>query len=162
MKKIFVLFTIILASISCRDLGGSSGDSRIKKDSLGTVVGTDKDDKGCVTSAGYKWSILKNTCIRPFEVGVRLNPVAEIKAGDPVVSAFVVLEEEDGNRAELYIPNEKSSILMERKSEKEPFIKGDWKLLSQKGYTLKKGDSIMYAGALINEEAVTGSDNPED
>lgn len=162
MKKIFVLFTIIIASISCRDLGGSSGDSGIKKDSLGTVVGTDKDDKGCVTSAGYKWSILKNTCIRPFEVGVRLNPVAEIKAGDPVVSAFVVLEEEDGNRAELYIPNEKSSILMERKSEKEPFIKGDWKLLSQKGYTLKKGDSIMYAGALINEEAVTGSDNPED
>lgn len=91
-----------------------------------------------------------------------MNPVAEIKAGDPVVSAFIVLEEEAGNRAELYIPNEKSSILLERKSEKEPFIKDDWKLLTQKGYTLKKGDSIMYAGALINEEAVTGSDNPED
>jgi len=160
MKKIVLFVGIIFTFFACRDLGGSSNMS-IEKDSLGTVAGPDKDDKGCVTSAGYKWSVLKNTCIRPFEVGVRLNPVAEIKAGDPVVSAFVVLEEE-GNRAELYIPNEKSSILMERKSEKEPYIKDDWKLLTLKGFTLKNGDSIMYAGALIDEQAVTGSDNPED
>jgi len=160
MKKIVLFVGIIFTFLACRDLGGSSNMS-IEKDSLGTVAGPDKDDKGCVTSAGYKWSVLKNTCIRPFEVGVRLNPVAEIKAGDPVVSAFVVLEEE-GNRAELYIPNEKSSILMERKSEKEPYIKDDWKLLTLKGFTLKNGDSIMYAGALIDEQAVTGSDNPED
>lgn len=114
-----------------------------------------------MTSAGYKWSILKNTCIRPFEVGVRLNPVTEIETGDPVISAFAVLEE-DGNKAELFIPNEKESLVLERKSEKEPYSKDDWKLLTLKGFTLKKGDSIMYAGALIDEQAVTGSDNPED
>ena len=160
MRKALLFFIIIATAYSCKDLGGSSKMS-IEKDSLGTVVGTDKDDKGCVGSAGYKWSVLKNSCIRPFEVGVRLNPVAEIKAGDAVISAFVVLEDE-GNRAELYVPNEKSSILLERKSEKEPYLKEDWKLLTLKGFQLIKGDSIMYAGALINEEAVTGSDNPED
>jgi len=160
MKKIFLFIGIISTFYACRDLGGSSTMS-IEKDSLGTVAGPDKDDKGCVTSAGYKWSVLKNTCIRPFEVGVRLNPVAEIEAGDPVISAFAVLEE-NGNRAELYIPNEKESIVMERKSEKDPYTKEDWKLLTLKGFMLKKGDSIMYAGALIDEQAVTGSDNPED
>lgn len=161
MRKILFLFAIIATIISCRDLGGSSGDAGIKRDSLGTVVGTDKDDKGCVTSAGYKWSVLKNNCIRPFEVGVRLNPVAEIKTEDAVISAFVVLEDE-GNRAELYVPSEKSSVLLERKSEKDPYLKDDWKLLTVKGFQLMKGDSLMYAGALIDEQAVTGSDNPED
>jgi len=160
MKKIFLFIGVIATFFACRDLGGSSNKS-IEKDSLGTVVGNDKDDKGCVASAGYKWSVLKNICIRPFEVGVRLNPVAEIKAGDPVISAFAVLED-DGNKAELFIPNEKESIVLERKSEKEPYSKDDWKLLTLKGFTLKKGDSIMYAGALIDEQAVTGSDNPED
>lgn len=160
MKKIFLFIGIISTFYACRDLGGSSNKS-IEKDSLGTVAGPDKDDKGCVTSAGYKWSILKNTCIRPFEVGVRLNPVTEIETGDPVISAFAVLEE-DGNKAELFIPNEKESLVLERKSEKEPYSKDDWKLLTLKGFTLKKGDSIMYAGALIDEQAVTGSDNPED
>lgn len=160
MRKTLLLFIIIATAYSCKDLGGSSKMS-IEKDSLGTVVGTDKDDKGCVGSAGYKWSVLKNTCIRPFEVGVRLNPVAEIKAGDAVISAFVVLEDE-GNRAELYVPDEKSSVLLERKSEKEPYINDEWKLLTLKGFQLMKGDSLLYAGALINEEAVTGSDNPED
>jgi len=160
MKKIFLFIGIISTFYACRDLGGSSNMS-IEKDSLGTVAGPDKDDKGCVTSAGYKWSILKKMCIRPFEVGVRLNPATEIKAGDPVISAFVVLEE-NGDKAELYIPNEKESIMMERKSEKEPYIKDEWQLLTDKGFTLKKGDSIMYAGAMINEEVITGSDNPED
>lgn len=160
MKKTLLLFIIIATAYSCRDLGGSSNMS-IEKDSLGTVVGTDKDDKGCVGSAGYKWSILKNNCIRPFEIGVRLNPVAEIKAGDAVISAFVVLEDE-GNRAELYVPNEKSSVILERKSEKDPYLKNDWKLLTLKGFQLIKGDSIMYAGPQIDEQAVTGSDNPED
>lgn len=161
MKKIVLFVGIISIFFACRDLGGSSNMS-IEKDSLGTVAGPDKDDKGCVTSAGYKWSVLKNTCIRPFEVGVRLNPAAEIKAGDPVVSAFVVLDEKEENKAELYVPNEKNSILLERKSEKEPYTNNDWKLLTLKGFTLKKGDSIIYAGALINEEAVTGNDSPED
>ena len=162
MKKLFFLFAVLISVTSCRDLGGSSENAGIEKDSLAKVVGIDKDENGCVTSAGYKWSVLKNTCIRPFEVGVRLNPAAEIKAGDPVVSAFVVLEEKEENKAELYVPNEKNSILLERKSEKEPYTNNDWKLLTLKGFTLKKGDSIIYAGALINEEAVTGNDSPED
>lgn len=161
MKKMLFLIMLAISAVSCRDLGTSSDNAGIEKDSLAKVVGIDKDENGCVTSAGYKWSILKKICIRPFEDGIRLNPSTEIKAGDPVISAFAVLEE-DGNKAELYLPNYKSSIIMERKSEGKPYIKDEWQLLTDKGFTLKKGDSIMYAGALINEEVITGSDNPED
>ncbi len=161
MKKLFFLFAVLISVTSCRDLRGSSENAGIEKDSLAKVVGIDKDENGCVTSAGYKWSVLKKTCIRPFEDGIRLNPATEIKAGDPVISAFAVLEE-DGNKAELFLPNYKSSVIMERKSEGKPYIKDEWQLLTDKGFTLKKGDSIMYAGAMINEEVITGSDNPED
>lgn len=161
MKKMLFLLMISVSLVSCRDLGGSSDNAGIEKDSLAKVVGIDKDENGCVTSAGYKWSILKKACIRPFEDGIRLNPATEIKAGDPVISAFAVLEE-DGNKAELFLPNYKSSVIMERKSEGKPYIKDEWQLLTDKGFTLKKGDSIMYAGAMINEEVITGSGNPED
>ncbi|HEU4497201.1 MAG TPA: hypothetical protein VFR70_09140 [Flavobacterium sp.] len=160
MKKISVLVLFVIAAFSCRDLDGSP-DAKADDKKLGKVVGIDKDEKGCVASAGYRWSELKKNCIRPFEVGIRLNPVAEIKAGDPVISAFAVLEEDGGDKVELFMPDEKESIILTRKSQGRPYSNGSWKLLADKGYSLKKGDSLIYAGALINEEIVTGSDKVE-
>lgn len=160
MKKIFLLALIVVAAYSCKDLSSGS-DMTIPKDSLGTVVGNDKDDKGCVASAGYTWSELKKSCIRPFEVGIRLNPATEIKQGDAVYSAFAVLEE-NGDRAELFIPDEKLPLMLVRESEGKPYVKDDWKLMTSKGYQLMKGDSLLYAGALINEEVITGSDRIDD
>ncbi|MBA9072126.1 hypothetical protein GGR22_000252 [Flavobacterium gossypii] len=160
MKKIFLLALVVISAYSCKDLSNGS-DMTIQKDSLGTVVGNDKDDKGCVASAGYTWSELKKNCIRPFEVGIRLNPATEIKQGDAVYSAFAVLEE-NGDRAELFIPNEKLPLMLVRESEGKPYVKDDWKLQTTKGYKLMKGDSLLYAGALINEEVITGSDRIDD
>lgn len=160
MKKKFLLALVVISAYSCKDLSNGS-DMTIQKDSLGTVVGNDKDDKGCVASAGYTWSELKKNCIRPFEVGIRLNPATEIKQGDAVYSAFAVLEE-NGDRAELFIPNEKLPLMLVRESEGKPYIKDDWKLQTTKGYKLMKGDSLLYAGALINEEVITGSDRIDD
>ncbi|WDO12617.1 hypothetical protein MH928_15005 [Flavobacterium sp. WW92] len=160
MKKIFLLALVVISAYSCKDLSNGS-DMTIQKDSLGTVVGNDKDDKGCVASAGYTWSELKKNCIRPFEVGIRLNPATEIKQGDAVYSAFAVLEE-NGDRAELFIPNEKLPLMLVRESEGKPYVKDDWKLQTTKGYKLMKGDSLLYAGALVNEEVITGSDRIDD
>ena len=60
------------------------------------------------------------------------------------------------------MPNQKASIMMEREAEGKPYVKDDWKLKTTNGYQLMKGDSLMYAGALINEEVITGSDKAED
>jgi hypothetical protein len=39
------------------------------------IVGADKDIHGCIGSAGYKWSEIRNECIRPFELSLQLlNP----------------------------------------------------------------------------------------
>ncbi|MCY1249300.1 hypothetical protein D9M72_628210 [compost metagenome] len=70
--------------------------------------------------------------------------------------------EENGDRAELFIPNEKLPLMLVRESEGKPYVKDDWKLQTTKGYKLMKGDSLLYAGALINEEVITGSDRIDD
>ena len=35
-------------------------------------VGNDKDAFGCIPSAGYQWSELKQDCVRPFELPMQL------------------------------------------------------------------------------------------
>ena len=40
---------------------------------LGRAVGSDKDANGCLGSAGYQWSKLKNECIRTFELPIQLT-----------------------------------------------------------------------------------------
>ncbi|NBL63987.1 hypothetical protein GV828_02100 [Flavobacterium sp. NST-5] len=159
MKKIIVALMIIALS-GCRDLSGSTDDVTTNK-KLGRVVGADKDEKGCVASAGYTFSVLRDSCVRPFETGIRLNSVKSIESRDVQSSAFAILEE-DGNRAEIFVPQEKSSIILKRKSEGDPYEGNHWKLQTTGGFALKKGDSLLYAGAKINETVVTGSDNPEE
>ena len=39
------------------------------------VVGSDKDEHGCIASAGYTWSEVQKDCIRLWEKGVRMNAV---------------------------------------------------------------------------------------
>lgn len=36
-------------------------------------VGADRDEQGCIGSAGYQWSSLLKTCIRPFELPFQLS-----------------------------------------------------------------------------------------
>lgn len=48
----------------------------------GVVVGGDSDAHGCKASAGYTWSVLKKTCIRAFELPLKLsNPSGTLMAG---------------------------------------------------------------------------------
>lgn len=67
------------------------------------AVGSDKDDHGCMTSAGQTWSELKQNCIQVFNEGFRLNPVAPEKDA-AVISAFV-LWSQDKNKIELFLPD---------------------------------------------------------
>lgn len=39
------------------------------------MVGSDKDEHGCIASAGYTWSEVQKDCIRLWEKGVRMNAV---------------------------------------------------------------------------------------
>mgnify|MGYP000985828540 CR=1 FL=1 len=138
-----------------------------KRDSEGEVkpetkvsLGTDKDENGCVTSAGYKWSVLRKECIRVFDQGYRLNAIAELKEDGTSFSAFVVFSE-DKKEAELFLPNSNESVMLEMESE-GIYKKGEWYLDVIKDYTLQKSGVVQYAGAQIEENKITGSDIPEE
>ena len=109
-------------------------------------VDADEDLHGCKTSEGFTWSVLKNECVRIFEVATRLKPFDDKNAETAAMGAFVIFEENQGNRAELFLVNEPNPIMLERKSEGDSYVNGDWQLIPWKGYVLKKAGEILYTG----------------
>lgn len=84
-----------------------------KKDSLveGTaVLGGDRDSHGCVGSAGYTWSEVRQSCIRLWEDGVRMKPV---DAQDDDADIFLILGD-DQQKVELKYPSGESVVLDRR------------------------------------------------
>ncbi|NDI99140.1 hypothetical protein GWA97_08650 [Flavobacterium sp. LaA7.5] len=161
MKKLFPLAVMLFFLVSCEHiLKDTENKETVEKSDKRVILGTDKDANGCVTSAGYRWSSIKNQCIRVFEEGYRLNIVAELKSEGISKSAFVIFEEK-GNRAELYLPNETAAILLEREKEGSPYKNNVWLLQLNNGYSLLKNGEPQYAGAAIEEQQITGSDIQE-
>lgn len=156
MKKIFLFTVIGMMMISCKKINTAKEEKLVDNKE---VFEMDKDEEGCIASAGYRWSILMNKCIRVFEEGFRLDPVGQEAKGDYISNAFVIFEE---NKAELYIPEQKTSIILERKAEGKPYVNNDWSLTSLKGYVLKKGKEIKYIAAEVVLKKQIGNDKSED
>jgi hypothetical protein len=144
MKKIF-LFLIMASAISCGKKVSQENTSTTgttpKEQQKEAVVGGDSDSHGCKASAGYTWSALKKECIRVFENSTKLNHAEDGKTYSTV--SYVIF---DGNKAELFLDTQKESIILERKSEGDSWVNGDWQLIPWKGYVLKKGEKILYTG----------------
>ncbi len=149
MKNIISLAVILFFITACNNNNKSTTAER--KDTSATkdtavqkpIVGGDVDEHGCKPSAGYRWSIIKNKCIRVFEDGIKLSPQEAV--ADKTVAAYVVFSE-DNNKAELFLPANKTSFILERKAEGQPWVKDEWSLAAWKGYVLKKNDVLLYAG----------------
>ncbi|TRW24265.1 hypothetical protein FMM05_10545 [Flavobacterium zepuense] len=124
------------------------------------VIGNDKDEMGCVKSAGYRWSYITKECIRPIEEGYRLNSIAQLEGESSLQSVFVLFEE-DGDRAELFFPNQGKSLLLKKDSKNGPYKDAHWQLQSNKGYKLIKDGQLLYAGAAVQEGQITGDDKEE-
>ena len=130
------------------------------------VLGTDKDEKGCVTSAGYMWSEIRKNCIRVFEEGYRLAPYekeadsSEADQEQTMLNAYVIFSD-DNSKAELFLPTSSKSIVLEREAEGKPYVKGEWMLEAWKGYVLKKGTEIQFVSAVAHEKKFVGSDKVE-
>lgn len=140
MKKMF-LFLVMASAFSCaKKVSQENVNTAPKEPQKETVVGGDADSHGCKASAGYTWSTLKKECIRIFE-GTKLSHADDGKKY--TTASYVIF---DGNKAELFLDTQKESIVLERKSEGEPWINGDWQLIPWRGYVLKKGTDILYTG----------------
>jgi hypothetical protein len=113
------------------------------------MVGNDVDAHGCKPSAGYTWSVVKNECIQIFNAGIRLD--AKAKGLDTTMSAFVVFKSEtDESQAELYLPSQKTSILLakDKKNGSGKWTNATYVLTQWKGmYTLEnKKKKVLYQG----------------
>jgi len=140
MKKMFLFSIIVGLSFSCgKKVAQDNVTSKGPKKEV--AAGADSDAHGCKASAGYTWSILKKECIRIFENSTKLSHAEDGKTYTTV--AYVIF---DGDKAELFLDTQKESIILERKSEGDSWVKGDLQLIPWKGYVLKKAGKIIYTG----------------
>lgn len=161
MKKLVLLSVIAVLSLSCDFVfkDRKDNETEVKADKK-VVLGTVRDVHGCVSTAGYKWSQLTKECIRPFEIGYRLNSIEKLEGDSAVKSAFVVFEE-SGDKAELYLPDDSKSIILKKEKSDGLYINGQWTLRLENGYTLKKSGQLLFAGAAVEEGQITGDDKEE-
>lgn len=140
MKKLSFLLLSIAVLISCNSAQQkSSSEDAEQQEAVEQTIGVDKDEHGCLASAGETWSELLQSCIRVFEVGTRLHPV-EIAESEAVISAFVVFNE-DLSKVEVFLPEESEEAIILEKSEGEVY--------HNDVYKFDTTESVLY----INDEA---------
>ena len=142
MKKAVVLSGIVLSMLSCNSPKKEEvkENSKQKMEEQEELVGVDRDEHGCITSAGFSWSELQQTCVQLWEAGVRLNPV-EVKEGDAVISAFVLFNK-DESKAEIILPNKEGSVILDKKAE-NLYEKGEY-LYDNKEGALSINGKVAY------------------
>ena len=91
------------------------GNSREKNAAAETekteIVGDDKDEHGCIASAGYTWSEVQKDCIRLWEKGVRLASV------DDVENTLFIVFSPDSTQVELFFSEEDApNEILDRRS----------------------------------------------
>jgi hypothetical protein len=101
---------ILLFMVACQ----SNTDTESKEPaSTEQLDGADRDEHGCIGSAGYTWSAVKDSCIRVFEEGTPFVKYdAATGAIDSSTVAYVVLSE-DKQRAEAFFGTTDKPILMD-------------------------------------------------
>lgn len=114
------------------------------------MVGGDVDAHGCKPSAGYSWSQVQEKCLRIFESGLRLNAMGDAESGtneQSTLVAYVIFDKAQA-RAELFLPGEKESLVLEGRGEEgaQSWEAGEFKLIPWKGYVLQKNGQAIYGG----------------
>ncbi len=59
--------------VLCLAFVGCSGDTPPEQSQPAPVerVGADRDQFGCIASAGYRWCDVKSSCVRPWELATQ-------------------------------------------------------------------------------------------
>lgn len=146
MKKISIFLILLLCLSSCKfeDPKDETDEAKRAITTKDSSVVNDKDENGCLASAGYVWSKVNKECVKGFS-GIQLNPIEKQNNEDETLSAYVLFNE-DASEAEIFLPKDTASIVLSRSEEGNPWIFKDWQLVPWKGYVLKKGNETMFAG----------------
>jgi hypothetical protein len=107
MNKLNLLAFGLMIFVSC-NAPSKKTEEKAKNETV--AVGADKDEHGCIASAGYTWSEIKKGCIQIFSEGFRLNPI-QTEKGEEVVSAFVLMSE-DQSKVEIFLPEDQQHTIL--------------------------------------------------
>jgi hypothetical protein len=108
MKNIAMVFILFMGA--CQN---SSNQHENQKPTPTPLVGSDKDSHGCIGSAGYTWSVVKDSCIRLFESGTRfISYDAATGVEDSSNAAFLVLSN-DQSKAEAFFNGTDKPVVMD-------------------------------------------------
>ena len=140
MTKLAIVAIGMLMLSAC---GGSADKAEKKVQHEPVTVGADKDEHGCIGSAGYTWSKLKNDCVQIFNVGFRLNPVT-VEKDKEVISAFVLMGD-DQAKVELFLPNDDQQSILLNKTADLTYGDETYRYDSKKSILYIK-DKIAYKG----------------
>ncbi len=104
--------------------------------SFGKLLGSDRDEHGCIGSAGYTWSYALHDCVRLWEVGTRFD------AGPQQLFLVYSL---DSTFAEIF-PSEGKSILCKRVKNADLWKnkKGSETISIQNGVTCIRVNNFTY------------------
>ena len=119
MKRTFALSVLALAFAACNNSTPEQTDDTAEDSTTPqqeTLEGGDRDEHGCIGSAGYLWSALRGECIQVFEVGTRLNPM-DVEQEEAVISAFIVSKEGDNSQVELFITGEDQNPILKKEAD---------------------------------------------
>lgn len=106
--KHFTWIIFVASLTACQ--GSSRPDNAKNSTSNLPEIGAAKDENGCLTSAGYTWSKVKEECIRPWEGGITLNVTDTSTTFE--TAAFVLIDSTK-QKAELFLKEADESILLD-------------------------------------------------
>jgi hypothetical protein len=103
-------------------------------------TGSDRDAHGCIGSAGYTYSKIKNTCVRVFEQEIKLNQIDQTNSS---ASMAAIIFSDNKRKAEVLLPGE--NIILKKKCKKDFWKKGEYILTpTETGYKLEKNNIAIY------------------
>ncbi|MEC3876756.1 hypothetical protein [Chryseobacterium salviniae] len=125
MKKIVLLSTMFFSILS-----------------FAQMVGNDRDAHGCIPSAGYTYSKVKNDCIQVFEQKIKLKGVKP-KEGANFMATVVFSK--DMMKVEVFLMEEPESIILTKQRKNKSWKNGSYVLIPyKKTYQLKKSNVVIY------------------
>ncbi|MBI5857252.1 MAG: hypothetical protein HZB42_06345 [Sphingobacteriales bacterium] len=118
-------------------------------DTIPPKPGSGRDEHGCIPSAGYTWSVVRNDCIQIWEIGIRMEP--QDPKLDKSTAAYLVFTD-DKIRVEIFLPTQKKTVIIRKSSaEGEPmkWVNGPLALSESNGtYSLEDEGKLLYRGTV--------------
>ena len=154
LKKALIILGMV-ASITCLSSCGNKSTTQAtneatnEKTAVVNRVGSDRDEHGCIASAGYQWSELLKDCIRPFEIGIKMASAVDKES----TSAAYLVFNADSSKVEVFLPQEKNHPILQVSASGNDKI---WANDSKKDLTIKQVDGrfSLYINETLHDQQV--------